>query len=145
MGMPIRLAEELEINFAIDSLRCEAARLGAYDLLRDDLLRGEFEEWGESRVLFLNPDFRVPMTTERVPRLARRVTREGLRAAIETHSPKLIRSQYLAHFWIPRRMFNRWLKKHDLPPSPALFKPTTHSYSGQGDCRHEVACGTSEA
>jgi hypothetical protein len=103
----------------------EAARLGAYDLLRDDLLNGEFEAGGESHVLFLHPDMTVPMTTERMPSQARRMTREKLLAAIEMHPPELIRSQYLAHLWIPYRIFNRWLVKHDLPPSPSLFKPAT--------------------
>jgi hypothetical protein len=106
----------------------EAVRSGAYDLLRDDLLKGEFEEAGESHVLFLHPDLTVPMTTERIPRQARRMTRERLRAAIEMHIPEMpsleiIYSQYLAHCWIPFRFFKRWLVKHDLPSSPSLFKP----------------------
>ena len=101
----------------------EADRLGAYDLLRDDLLTGEFQEEGKSHVLYLHPDLTVPMTTETVPRQARRMTPETLRAAIEMHPPGIIRSEYLECLWIPYRSLNRWLVKHDLPPSPSIFNP----------------------
>jgi hypothetical protein len=67
-------------------------------LLRDDLLKGEFEEGGESQVLFLHPDRTVPMTTERIPRQAPRMTREKLRAAIGVYSPEII---YTLSIWRP--------------------------------------------
>ena len=71
----------------------------------------------------------VSMTTAMVPRHGRRMTREWLQAAVgipvTTHADQseIIRSQYLAHCWIPRRMFDRWLARHELPPSPPFFEP----------------------
>jgi hypothetical protein len=107
----------------------EVVRIGAYDKLRDDLLAGDFEESGESQVLFLHPATSVPMTTAMTPRQAGRMTRERLRAATEipatTHAPQseIVRSEYLAYCWIPRRMFDRWLTRHGLPSSPPFFEP----------------------
>jgi hypothetical protein len=101
----------------------EAVRSGAYDLLRRDLLAGDFEEGG-----FLTPAFSVPMTTPEVPVQARRMTRERLRAAIEMpvtqmDSPGIIRSQYLAPCWITRRMAERWLNIHALQSLIPFFAP----------------------
>jgi len=106
----------------------EAVRSAAYDRLRDDLLVGDFEEGGASQILFLTPRISVPMTTPKVSLQAHRMTRERLRAAIETpvtqmdHSG-IIRSHYLAHCWIPRRMAERWLKKHGLQSLITFFAP----------------------
>lgn len=101
----------------------EAARNGAYDLLRDDLLIGEFEEGGKSQVLFLDPTKTVPMTTAKIPGQARRMTRETLLYAIQMYSPEILRAEYLTGCWIPHRMLDRWLAKHQLPASPSLFEP----------------------
>jgi hypothetical protein len=34
---------------------------------------------------------------------------------------------YLAHCWIPRRLFERWLVRHRLPASPPRFEPVNKS------------------
>jgi hypothetical protein len=106
----------------------EAVRSAAYDRLRDDLLVGDFEEAGESQILFLTPAISVPMTTPRVSLQARRMTRRRLRAAIETPATQMdpsgiIRSHYLAHCWLPRRMAERWLEKHGLQSLLPFFAP----------------------
>jgi hypothetical protein len=77
-----------------------------------DLLAGDFEEQGRSKVLYRH--FRITRA---------RVTREWLNDVLDTFSLADVRSEYLARCWIPRRMFNRWLAKHELPPSPARFEP----------------------
>ena len=85
----------------------------ALDTLANDLLAGEFEESGRSRVLYLHP-----WSTKA------RMTRDWLKDARQhdldgDHG----RSEYLAHCWLSRRMFERWLVKHRLPESPAHFQP----------------------
>jgi hypothetical protein len=42
---------------------------------------------------------------------------------LESNVEKDVRSEYLDHCWIPRRLFNRWLAKHELPLSPVRFEP----------------------
>ena len=85
----------------------------AFDTLASDLLSGEFEEKSRSRVLYLHP------ATARA-----RMTREWLKDAIDhNYDGDYGRSAYLAHCWIERGMFNRWLAKHRLPQSPARFQP----------------------
>ena len=85
----------------------------ALDTLANDLLASEFEESGRSRVLYLHP-----WSTKA------RMTRDWLKDARQhdldgDHG----RSEYLAHCWLSRRMFERWLVKHPLPESPAHFQP----------------------
>jgi hypothetical protein len=84
----------------------------AYDMLQRDLLNGDFEERGRSKVLYLH--FRTTMA---------KMTPQRLLGAIDTFSSVDIRSQYLDHCWLPRRIFRRWLAKHGLPPSPSRFEP----------------------
>jgi hypothetical protein len=84
----------------------------AYDMLQRDLLAGDFEEGGRSRVLYLN--FRTKMA---------RMTRPRLSDAMDTFPGGIVISQYLARCWIPRQMFVHWLAKHELPRAPARFKP----------------------
>ena len=75
----------------------------AFDTLASDLLAGEFEE-GRSRVLYLHP-----ATTKA------RMTRELLQDAMDhNYDGDQGRSAYLAHCWIPRSLFQRWLAKHRL-------------------------------
>jgi hypothetical protein len=86
----------------------------AYDTLAIDLLAGEFEENGRSRVLYLHP----AVTKSRM-------TREWLQDAIEhNYDHDHGRSAYLAHCWIPRSMFDRWLAKHRLAKSLPHFQPS---------------------
>jgi hypothetical protein len=87
-------------------------RAAAFDTLASDLLAREFEENGRSRVLYLHPATTMA-----------RMTREGLKDAIDyNYDGDHGRSAYLAHCWIERRMFDRWLAKHRLPQSPPRFE-----------------------
>ena len=81
--------------------------------MASDLLAGEFEENGRSRVLYLHPG------TAKA-----RMTRERLRDAIDhNYDGDHGRSAYLAHCWLPRSLFDQWLAKHRLPESPPRFQP----------------------
>ena len=91
----------------------EDARASAYDKLHADLMAGDFEERGKTRVLFLHPW--TPMA---------KMTRDRARDFIELASPETLRSEYWDHCWIPRSLFHRWLAKHNLPTSPSRFEPT---------------------
>jgi hypothetical protein len=90
----------------------ESARVSAYVRLQRDLLEGDFEENGCSRVLYLHP-----WTVKA------KMTRQWMESMIETHSPAAIRSQYFDHCWLPRNVFQRWLAKHHLPASVPRFQP----------------------
>ncbi|MFY9734599.1 MAG: hypothetical protein WAL02_05625 [Rhodoplanes sp.] len=83
----------------------ERKRAAAFDRLANDLLAGEFEEDGRSRVLYLHP---------RSTRA--RMTREWLRDAIgHNYDGDVGRSGFLPHCWIARHLFERWLAKNRLP------------------------------
>jgi hypothetical protein len=84
----------------------------AYDMLQRDLLAGDFEEGGRSKVLYLH--YLSPRA---------RMTRQRLNDVLDTFSLADVRSEYLARCWLPRRMFDRWLAKHELLSSPARFEP----------------------
>jgi hypothetical protein len=91
----------------------------AYDTLSSDLLAGEFEENGRSRVLYLH------MATTKS-----KMTRTWLQDAIEHNfGGDHGRSQYLAHCWIPRWLFYRWLAKHRQPESPRFQPQRNHRVS----------------
>ena len=91
----------------------ENKRAAAFDKLAHDLLDGVFEENGHSRVHC----WHLATAT------ARRMTREWLNDAIynnwDGHHGRL----YLAHCWIPRRLFERWRVKHQLKATPSRFQP----------------------
>jgi hypothetical protein len=92
----------------------EQKRAAAFDTLARDLLAGDFEEGKKSWVLYLHPK------SEK-----RRMTRQWLNDAIDGDwDGHRGRSQYLPCCWIPRRMFDAWLKKHRLEQSPARFQPS---------------------
>jgi hypothetical protein len=99
----------------------EEKRAAAFDTLASDLLSGDFEENGRSRVLYLHP------ATAKA-----RMTREWLKDAIDhNYAGDASRSAYLAHCWIERVMFDRWLAKHRLPASPPRFQPRkSHRVAG---------------
>jgi len=84
----------------------------ACTILQRDLLVGDFEEGGRSKVLYLH--HRITMARMKQPRL---------NDAIDTFPPDIVCSEYLARCWIPRRVFVRWLAKHELPRAPARFEP----------------------
>jgi hypothetical protein len=91
----------------------EQKRAAAFDTLTSDLLAGEFEENGRSRVLYLHPA------------VARaRMGREWLKDVIDYNwDGNNGRSAYLTHCWMPRRLFDHWLARHRLPESPRRFEP----------------------
>jgi hypothetical protein len=92
----------------------ETARSGAYNLLRNDLLAGDFEEDGKSQVRFLHPDHETEWISRRRMVDRERETAVSLPDAMDTIAPKDVIAQYLAHCWIPYRIFHRWLTKHGL-------------------------------
>jgi hypothetical protein len=103
----------------------EVAREAAYQKLQRDLLEGDFEENGRSRVLYLHP------RTSKA-----RMTRDWLTRLMEVYDQSTINSQYLAPCWIPREFFERWLAKHRMQAHPQRFEPksptasaTTHPVS----------------
>jgi hypothetical protein len=121
------IAEAFAEFYAQGGVLNEEMRTRVYNLLTRDLRDGEFEEHGRSRVLFLHP-WHVRSRTW--------MTREWLASIIEQYPPpspdaderhrraaNTLRSQFLDHCWIPRRMFDRWLVKHFLPALPR-FTPT---------------------
>jgi hypothetical protein len=77
----------------------ETARANAYNMLQRDLLAGEFEEGGRSKVLYLNPA---------TPKC--RMTPAWLQSMLDTYPVETVRSAYLGRCWIPRRIFDRWLR-----------------------------------
>jgi hypothetical protein len=115
--------------YARGSVPNEEERTRNYDRLVRDLLDGDFEEHGRSMVRYLNS------WSERS-----HMTREWLGNVIEEYAkeqeawlkiwgdsgrlpPNTVRSRFLDHCWIPRRMYDRWRVKHSLPTLPR-FTPT---------------------
>jgi hypothetical protein len=96
----------------------ERARASAYEKLQRDLLEGDFEENGRSRVHYLHP-----WTVKA------RMTREWLQEMISMSSPTTIRTEYLDHCWLPRKLFQRWLAKHELSACPQRFEPKVETPS----------------
>jgi hypothetical protein len=91
----------------------EHKRAAAFDALERDLLAGEFEENGRSRVLFLSS-----ATTKT------KITRTSLKEAMEyNYDGKHGRSAYTPHCWIPRYLAERWFEKHRLT-LPPWFTPS---------------------
>jgi hypothetical protein len=89
----------------------EKKREATFDTLASDLLAGEFEESGRSRVLFLHP------TTAKA-----RMTPERFKDVKDHNYDSDHGRSYLAHCWIPRRLFEHWLARHRLPASPPRFE-----------------------
>jgi hypothetical protein len=94
----------------------EDARAGAYEKLQADLMAGDFEEAGKTRILYLHPW--TPLA---------KMTRDRARDFMERAPPETQRSEYWDHCWISRHLFHRWLAKHNLPTSPSRFKPLTEA------------------
>jgi len=88
-------------------------RAAAFDTLAADLLAGEFEENGRSLVLHFHAATAI-----------RRMTRDWLKDADDhDYDGHCGQSEYLAHCWIPRGLFDRWLAKHRLHDSSGRFQP----------------------
>jgi hypothetical protein len=94
------------------------ARSSAYEKLLHDLLNGDFEESGKSRVLFLHSWTKMA-----------KMTPARMQAVVETESPKTVRSDYLDHCWIPRTLFQRWLATHNMPVAPPRFEASAYAPS----------------
>ena len=90
----------------------EGAREAAYRKLQRDLLEGDFEENGRSRVLYL-----FPYSSKA------RMAGDWLTHMMEIYDQTTINSTYLAPCWIPREFFERWLAKHRMQSSPPRFQP----------------------
>jgi hypothetical protein len=90
----------------------EPARTSAREKLQRDLLEGDFEENGRSRVLYLHPRT-----------VKAKMTRQRMQHVLEVHEPENVRSTYVEHCWLPRILFQRWLAKHHLPASAPRFQP----------------------
>jgi hypothetical protein len=87
----------------------EAARENAYRMLERDLLAGNFEEGGRSRVRFVFPG--VSWTHGKM-------TRRWLQDAIDNNYDNEHGRSYLRACWLPRKLFQRWCGWHHLPKSP---------------------------
>jgi len=106
----------------------ERKREATFDTLASDLLAREFEENGRSRVLFLHP------TTAKA-----RMTPEWFKDVRDHNYDGDHGRSYLAHCWIRRRLFERWLVRHRLPAQPPRFQPQ-QSYGVSGTkARDETA------
>jgi hypothetical protein len=88
-------------------------RTQAFEWLAHDLLTGEFDKGGRTRVLYLHPDGVI-----------RRMTAKWLRNVINyNYDLQYGMSEYLPHCWIPRQSFDRWCEKRRLQGSLAYFQP----------------------
>jgi hypothetical protein len=118
----INFAEIADLCSELDGLVVpnEAARASAYEKLQRALLEGDFEEGGRSRVLYLHASTKMA-----------KMTRKGMRFAIDRYPPEIIRSEYLDHCWVRRNLFQRWALKHHLPHSPPRFEPIAQAITRQ--------------
>jgi hypothetical protein len=94
----------------------EGKRATAFDTLRRDLLAGEFEANGRSRVLFLHPAVAKA-----------RMTRTWLKDAAKYDYDRNNGRSYLAHCWIPRDLAKRWFESLRLPLPPWFTPPVPRS------------------
>jgi hypothetical protein len=96
----------------------ENKRAAAFDRLANDLLAGEFDENGRSRVHFLHRH------------IAKQVTLEWFKDVInhnwDGHHGRFI----LAHCWTHQSVFKRWCAKHRLPESAPRFEPQVKQFAG---------------
>jgi hypothetical protein len=90
----------------------EQKRAAAFDVLQTDLLAGEFEDSGRSRVLFLFSGVTKA-----------KMTRASLKDAIEYDYDGKHGRSYAAHCWIPRDMAEQWFERHRLPLPPWFARP----------------------
>jgi hypothetical protein len=88
----------------------EEKRTAAYETLACDLLIGDFEEKGKSRVLFLCPwSVGARMKPDRLQTLIVNFGEDHIRTILDC-------------CWISQRLYKRWLAKHRLPVL-ARFQP----------------------
>jgi hypothetical protein len=96
----------------------ENKKAAAFDRLASDLLAGEFEENGRSRVHYLHRH------------IAKRVTPEWSKDVVDHnwdgHHGRFI----LAHCWMHRSMFERWRARHRLSESAKRFEPRVKQFAG---------------
>jgi hypothetical protein len=89
----------------------EKKRITAFNTLSNDILSGEFEKNGRSKVLFLNP------CTRKI-----RLTPAELQDVIEyNYDGNHGLSEYLPYCWAPREVMEGWLEKHRLEKPSGWF------------------------
>jgi hypothetical protein len=108
----------------------EAARENAYRMLERDLLAGNFEEGGRSRVRFVFPGVSVTHG---------KMTRKWLQDAIDNNYDNEHGRSYLRACWLPRKLFQCWCGWHHLPKSPPRFEPQESHPVLAPTARHETA------
>jgi hypothetical protein len=94
----------------------ERKRATAFDTLQRDLLAGEFEENGRTRVLFLHPSVAKA-----------RMTPTWLKDAAEYNYDGNHGRSYLAYCWVPRYQAKRWFQRLRLPLPPWFAPPVPRS------------------
>jgi hypothetical protein len=95
--------------------------VAAFDVLAHDLLAGDFEENGKSRVLYWRPAKQTRTTLH--PEQKTWMTKEQLQDLIDHKYYGADPSQYLQDCWISDEMFDAWRRKHCLKQSPVRFQP----------------------
>jgi hypothetical protein len=110
----------------------EDARLGALDLLCQDLLAGEFEEDGKSRIRFLHPGHQTEeMTRQRMSDVECDKS-ISLPDVIDLFQPDVVRSEYLMYCWMPHQTLCRWFAKYGLQVPPHFTKESERpAYDGK--------------
>jgi hypothetical protein len=107
----------------------ERKRAMTFELLEKDLLAGEFDEDGRSRVLYMHP-----FTTRA------RMTREWLAEVIQhNYDGSGRRSEFLRWCWLSRKAFDRWVAKYRLPAAPDRFRPQKRPSPEPGTAADENA------
>jgi hypothetical protein len=110
----INFAEIAEMCSELDEsgVPNEAARENAYRNLECDVIDGDFQENGRSRVHCLHPLTVARMTPGRL--------NDVIKYDYDGHRG---RSQYLPYCWCSRGAYERFASKHNLPISPPRFRP----------------------
>jgi hypothetical protein len=107
-----------DLGGPVSPKKAAALREQAYRMLERDLLAGNFEEGGRSRVRFVFPG--VSWTDGKM-------TRKWLQDAIDNDWDGRRGRSYLENCWLPRNLFERWCAWHNLPKSPPRFQPSQDS------------------
>ena len=103
-----------DLGGPVSSKKAAALREQAYRMLERDLLVGNFEEGGRSRVRFVFSG--VSWTHGKM-------TRKWLQDVIDNDWDGRRGRSYLENCWLPRKLFQRWCGWHHLPKSPPRFEP----------------------
>ena len=96
----------------------ENKRAAAFDRLANDLIAGEFDENGRSRVHYLHRH------------IAKQVTPEWFKDVINHNWDGHHGRSILAHCWMHQSVFKRWRAKHRLSESAPRFEPQVKQFAG---------------